>query len=235
MKHLLHRAGRHATRSHARTALVFAGAAAAGAIALTSLPARAQVPPGSTTTTSSTTTSTTIPGSTTTSSTVPESTTTTATTVPAPPTTTTVPPGPDPGAGEEIQPAPVPNPELVVPAPTGPYADQQPLGEFAGRVVSIDVLQARAAALGAHAALASARAHRQDLEAEVAALETRIRQGSERYLRTAQRLAAADLAMREQAVEAYVMGGLGERRCRPCSTRPTPSIWPAGRSSSAGC
>jgi murein DD-endopeptidase MepM/ murein hydrolase activator NlpD len=189
-------------------ALALSAALGAGVLIVTSPPAGGQVPPCSETT-STTTSSTTIPCETTTTTT-PESTTTTTTTVPEPPPTT-VPPGPDPGAGEQIQPEIVPSPEIVVPAPAGPYADQSPFGEFAGRVVSIDLIKAKASALGAHAALASAQAHREDLEAEVAALEARIRQGSDRYLRTAQRLAAADLAMRQQAVEVYVMGGISER------------------------
>ncbi|MGH9118672.1 MAG: M23 family metallopeptidase [Acidimicrobiales bacterium] len=196
MKSHFNRPHGHVATPRQRVLLALAGAVAAGLVAITALPATAQEPP---------------PESTTTTTTVPPESTTTTTTAPPDPTTTTLPPGPDPGAGEVIQPEPVPAPDIIVPDPAGPYADQPPLADYAGRVVSIDVIQARAAALGAQAALASARAHRQNLEATVASLEARIRQGSERYLHTAQRLAEADLAMREQAVEAYVMGGIGER------------------------
>jgi murein DD-endopeptidase MepM/ murein hydrolase activator NlpD len=196
------------TRRRAAGPLLAAVAAALAVLAFAvARPATAQEPPPETTTT-------TAPPESTTTTAPPESTTTTTEPPPSTTTTTTAPPAPDPGAGEEVVPEPAPGASVAVPpAPVGagPYAGQARFADFAGRVVSIDVRAALLAASGARAALASAAAHRARLEAEVADLLDRIEEGNDRYLRSAQRLAAADLALREMAVNAYVMGGLGQQ------------------------
>jgi murein DD-endopeptidase MepM/ murein hydrolase activator NlpD len=184
-----------------RAGLTLTGALAVALFAASALPAVAQEPPPESTTTTTDSTTTTVAETTTT---VPgDPSTTTTTTLPPPPAP------PDPGAGEEIVPEPVPAPEVVVPPAVaeGPYAGQPPFATFVGRVVSVDVLSARLASEGAQAALASARANRERLETEVASLIQQLSEGASRYLRIAQRLAAADLALRERAVEAYLNGG----------------------------
>ncbi|MGH9244479.1 MAG: peptidoglycan DD-metalloendopeptidase family protein [Acidimicrobiales bacterium] len=166
------------------------------------LPATAQEPPPEeTTTTTGETTTTTAPG---------EPTTTTTS---EPPTSTTLaPPGPDPGAGGDAPSEPVPGADIVVPPPagTGPYGDQVPFDTYAGRVVTVDVTRIHAAAEAARQAFAAATAHRQRLEADIAALEAELSEGTERVRRVVNRLAEAEAALQDRAVDAYVFGGVEE-------------------------